>query len=187
VSTESLRTGGTADVGSPPKRNLRTVALDEAKNFFGIFIYLFIVFGLLSLHAWVVLSAQNISYRFYGIALINALVLSKVILLAEGFKFADRFKNLPLAYPVAYKAMAFTALLFVAYVVEEVLVGLWHGKSLAESVPAIGGGTIAGWLAVALIMCVSLVPFFAFREMTRAIGRPQFYALCFTGRLKAAR
>ena len=54
------------------------------KSFVAIFIYLFIVFGLLSLHAWVVLSTQNISYRFYGLALINALVLSKVILVAEG-------------------------------------------------------------------------------------------------------
>jgi hypothetical protein len=186
VSIETLRAGGTANVGGRQKRSLKTAALDEAKNFIGIFIYLFIVFGLLSLHAWVVLSTQNISYRFFGIALINALVLSKVILLAEGFKFADRFKNKPLVYPVAYKAIAFTALLFVAYVVEEVLVGLWHGKSLVASVPAIGGGTISGWLAVALIMCVALVPFFAFREMARTIG-PQFYALCFTGRPKAAR
>ena len=187
MSTESLRASGTADVGTPPKRNLKTAALHEARSFVGIFVYLFIVFGLLSLHAWVVLSTQSISYRFYGLALINALVLSKVILLAEGFNFAERFKNQPLIYPVAYKAIAFTALLFVAYVVEEVLVGLWHGKSLVESVPAIGGGSIGGWLAVAVIMCVALIPFFAFREMTRVIGRPQFYALCFTGRLKAAR
>ena len=114
MSTESLRASGTAVAGSPPKRNLKTAALDEAKTFVGIFIYLFIVFGLLSLHAWVVLSTQNISYRFYGLALINALVLSKVILVAEGFKFAERFKGQPLAYPVAYKAIAFTALLFVA-------------------------------------------------------------------------
>ena len=187
MSTESLRASGSTDVVSPPKRNLKTAALDEAKSFVGIFIYLFIVFGLLSLHAWVVLSAENISYRFYGMALINALVLSKIILLAEGFRFADKFKNQPLVYPVAYKAIAFTALLFAAYVVEEILVGLWHGKSLAESFPAIGGGTIGEWLAAALIMCIALIPFFAFREMTRVIGRPQFYALCFTGRLKAAR
>jgi hypothetical protein len=51
----------------------------------------------------------------------------------------------------------------------------------------IGGGTIGEWLAAALIMCIALIPFFAFREMTRVIGRPQFYGLCFTGRLKAAR
>ena len=59
--------------------------------------------------------------------------------------------------------------------------------SASARFPAIGGGTIGEWLAAALIMCVALIPFFAFREMTRAIGRPQFYALCFTGRLKAAR
>jgi hypothetical protein len=86
-----------------------------------------------------------------------------------------------------YKSIAFTVFLLVAYVVEEVLVGPFHGKSLTESIPAIGGGTIGGGFAVALIMCIALIPFFAFREMTRAIGRPQFYALCFTGRLKAVR
>jgi hypothetical protein len=118
VSAESLRASGTADFGSPPKRNLKTAAPDEAKSFVEIFVYLFIVFGLLSLHAWVVLSAESISYRFSGMALINALVLSKIILLAEGFRFADKFKNQPLIYPVAYKAVAFTALLFAAYVVE---------------------------------------------------------------------
>ena len=133
MSTESLRARGAADVAAAQKRSLKTAVLDEAKSFIGIFIYLSIVFGLLSLHEWVVLSSQNINYRFYGIALINALVLSKVILLAEGFKFADRFKNKPLAYSVVYKSIAFTVLLFVAYVVEEVLVGLFHGKSSTES------------------------------------------------------
>ena len=50
VSTESLRASGSTDVVSPPKRNLKTAALDEAKSFVGIFIYLFVVFVLESKH-----------------------------------------------------------------------------------------------------------------------------------------
>jgi hypothetical protein len=58
-------------------------------------------------------------------------------------EFADRFKGRPLVYPVA-KAIAFTALLLVAYVVEEVLVGLWHGKGLPSPFRRLAGGRLAG-------------------------------------------
>jgi hypothetical protein len=73
----------------------------------------------------------------------------------------------------------FGMLLVVAYVVEEVGVGLIRGKSLAESRPDLGGGTLAGIAAIAVIMCVALVLFFAFKEIrTRlwrsGIRRPDF-------------
>ena len=71
-------------------------ALEEGKQFLGIFIYLAIVFGMFVLHEWLVLSQEHINYRFYGIAFINALVLAKILLLAEHFHFAEQFKNKPL-------------------------------------------------------------------------------------------
>jgi hypothetical protein len=68
-------------------------------------------------------------------------------------------------------------LLVVAYIVEEVIVGLFHGKSLAESFPQIAGGGLIGPLTIGAILCVALVPFFAFREIARAIGEVEFRAL----------
>ena len=72
-------------------------------------------------------------------------------------------------------------LLVVAYIVEEVGVGLIRGKSLAESRPDLGGGTLAGIAAIAVIMCVALVLFFAFKEIRRAYGGAGFDALIFRG------
>ena len=51
-------------------------ALEEGKQFLGIFLYLAVVFGMFVLHEWLVLSKENIGYRFYGIAFINALILA---------------------------------------------------------------------------------------------------------------
>jgi hypothetical protein len=65
------------------------------------------------------------------------------------------------------------------------VIGTFHGKSLAEGPPQIGGGTLGGWLVA--IMFAALIPFFAFREMGGVIGWPQLNALCFTRRLRAAR
>jgi len=74
MSIQSTRTAIAEDEAAPGKgrRSLKTIALDEAKEFVGIFAYLLVVFGLFVLHEWVVLSSNHIGYRFYGFALINA-------------------------------------------------------------------------------------------------------------------
>ncbi|MGC1179960.1 MAG: hypothetical protein WA884_13310 [Methyloceanibacter sp.] len=173
--------------GNKRKRPVKQILLDEAKKFIGIFVYLVIVFGLFVLHEWVVLSNQHISYRFYGFALINALVLAKIILVAEGLHFADRFREKPLAYPIVYKSLAFTILLICAYIAEEIIVAMLHGKTAVQGMPDIGGGTIGGFTSVAIIMCVALIPFFAFREISRVFGEAELHALVFTRGTKAAR
>ena len=87
------------------------------------------------------------------------------------------FEDKPLIYLIAYKSIAFTVLLVAAYIVEEIAVGLFHGKTAAESFPEIGGGGIVGVLTVGAIMGIALVPFFSFREIARAIGQAEFRAL----------
>ena len=64
-----------------------------------------------------------------------------------------------------------------SYIAEETAVGLFHGKSAAESVPQIGGGGLVGMLTIGVIMCIALVPFFAFREIARTVGAAEFRAL----------
>jgi len=59
---------------------------------------------------------------------------------------------------------------------------LLKGKSLAHSAPELGGGTAAGILAIAVIMCVALFPFFAFKEIRRVYGDVEFNSLVFKGR-----
>ena len=65
----------------------------------------------------------------------------------------------------------------VSYIVEEIVVGLFHGMGIAESFPKVGGGGLVGVLTVGAILCIALVPFFAFREIARAIGEAEFRAL----------
>src|SRR5713101_1766585 len=120
MRNEPLQTARAEDEASPSKRNVKAIVLDEVKEFIGIFAYLLVVFGLFVLHEWIVLSDHHIGYRFYGFALINALILAKIILVAEGLHFADGIKEKPLVYPIVYKSLAFTVLLICAYIAEEV-------------------------------------------------------------------
>jgi hypothetical protein len=165
----------------PPSRvhQIKEVALAELKSFIGIFVYLWIVFMVFLIHEWVVLANNGISFRFYGLAAINALVLAKIMLIAEKLRFAERFEKGPLIYPILYKSGLFTILLLLAYVVEDVLVGVIRGGGVAASMPRIGGGMALGFIAVAIVMCVALMPFFAFREIGRAVGPAAFRSLIF--------
>ncbi len=153
----------------PPKPTLTNRVLAEAKKFAGIFTYLWVVFIVLLLHEWIVLSEKHIGFGFYGVAAINALILAKIMLVAEHFGFGERLKETPLIYPIAYKTIAFTTLLFAAYILEAMLVGWFHGKGVLAGVPSLGGSALSG-LALWLIFCVALLPYFAFKEMERAVG-----------------
>jgi len=179
VSKDMVGTATGADATESRSEKAKRVVREEAIQFFGIFLYLAIVFGMFVLHEWVVLSAQHVNFRFYGLALINALVLAKILLVAQHLHFAEQFRGKPLAIPIAYKSVAFTILLFVAYVVEEILIGLFHGKTVAEGIPTIGDGTAKGWLVIALIMSLALVPFFAYIEIGRALGTSELRTLLF--------
>ncbi len=127
----------------------------------------------------IIMGKEHINFASHGFALINAVVLGKVLLVAEDMNFADRFKDSPLVFPVVYKALAFSILFVVFHIAESMLVGVFHGRGAVESFPAIGGGTLEGFLCVIAIIFVSLVPFFAFREIGRVIGEDRLWALLF--------
>ncbi len=160
-----------------PKPTLRARLLNEARQFLAIFAYLWLVFLVFLVHEWIVLAGHNIGFRFYGLAALNALVLGKIMLIAENMRFAERFHDRPLIVPVAYKSVAFSVLLMGAYILEEIGLGLYHGKTAAESFPQIGGGGVVTILCVTALMAVALVPFFAFREIARVVGEAEFRTL----------
>ncbi len=162
----------------PPKPTLKERVLQEVRKFAGIFIYLWVVFTVLLAHEWVVLSENHISFKFYGLAALNALVLAKIMLIADNVRFAERLKGMPLVYPILYKAVAFTTLLFAAYVLEEMLMGGIFGAGFLASVPDVGGG-FGGAFVLWLIFCIALVPFFAFKELERVVGPAAFLKLLF--------
>jgi hypothetical protein len=71
-------------------------------------------------------------------------LLAKVMLTGEIFHLGDNLKHKPLIYPIVFKSAVFSILLISFYIIEEVLMGLWDGKSVAESIPAIAGGGLKG-------------------------------------------
>jgi len=165
---------------SERRRSLKEKVIHEVKQLFFMFFYLWMVCGLFVLNQTVVLGERNIGYTaVHGVALVNALVLAKVMLIAEDVRFANRFENRALIYPILLKACAFAVLFIVAYALEKVVVGLVAGETASASLPYLGADTLKGLFCVWAIMFVSLIPFFTIREIARVIGGRELWNLVF--------
>jgi hypothetical protein len=176
TTSASLRTKG----GSAQGHNLKAKAAEEARKFVVLFLYLWVLFGVFVLNQGIVLREQGIGFTAQGFAIINALVLAKVMLLFEAFDPGRWLRRRPLIYPILYEALLLTLLFIVVHILEKVIEGLFHGKSIAESLPSIGGGGLAGLLSAAVIMFVALVPFFGFRNLSLVLGPDKLRSLLFS-------
>ena len=65
------------------------------------------------------------------------------------------------------------------FFVESVVVGVWHGNTVIDSVPPLLGWNPKGLLAVGFTCFVLLLPFFGFREIARVMGRTEMRTLLF--------
>jgi hypothetical protein len=157
------------------------VAGHELKRFLVMFLYLWVLFGLFVLYETVVLRERGVHFAPHGFAFFNALVLAKVMLIAEDLNLGGRLQPRPLIYPIVQESFLLTVLFIVVHVVEKVVIGLIHGEDLSASVPSIGGGGIEGLLCVAMILFVSLIPFFAFRRVSRELGPGRLRAMMLGG------
>lgn len=157
-------------------------AIAELKAYWLIVLYLWLFLGSFTIYRRLILAEADDPYLHYGIAVIEALVIAKVILIGRLFGFSRHFEERPLIVPVLYKSALFGVLVLLFGVVEHLVKGLLHKESLAaivEGMVAVGGHEL---LARVLMVIVAFVPFFAFGELGRVIGTEKLMALFFAKR-----
>jgi hypothetical protein len=149
----------------------------QQKEFLAMFIYLWLILALFAIHRSIILAEQHLNYQAQGFAIVNALILAKVMLIGEDLNLGNRFREKPLVHSILYKSLVFAVFFICFHIFEEVVVGVFRGKTVAQSLPTIGGGSLQGIVSVGAIVFVSLVPFFAFREIGRVIGKRELWSL----------
>ena len=167
---------------SDVRQHLKQKVVHETREYLIIALYLFVVFALLIIHKSMILGEHHIDYTLHGLALINALVLAKFILVAQDLGFGDWFGDAPLIYPTFLKSFMFAVVLACFKIVEDFLVGKLHGKSFQESIADFGGGTWKGVVTLSALGCVMLVPFFGYTELRRIFGSDRLFGIFFRPR-----
>jgi hypothetical protein len=161
-------------------RHLKDKVLRETVRFAQMFAYLLAMFILFQLHEYAVLANHQISYARWGFALVNALVLAKVMLVAEDLRLGAWRRHRRPIHAILFRSALFAIIFLIFDIAEKVLVGAVRGHSIAESLPAYGGGGLTGTVVVGIIVSVALIPFFAVEEISRAMGRGEFAKLLFS-------
>jgi hypothetical protein len=123
------------------KRTLKERIFQEFKEVVPMFLYLWLLFALFTYHEAIVLARHGISFKPFGLAFVNAFVFAKVMLVAEKLRIGTRFRKKAPVFPIFYKSFLFAVTFICFNLVEEVVIGLWKGKTIAESLPMIGGGS----------------------------------------------
>jgi hypothetical protein len=164
----------TKDVAA--RSELKAKAKHELKELVMIFLYLAFFFCALTTYTMLLMDEFHVRYWSYAFALINALVITKVIMIGEYAKVGRRYEARPLFVSSIYKAFLFGLLVFGFHILEEAIKRLVHGSNPAKAPHGIRMDELAGRCIV--IFC-TFIPLFAFREFRRVLGEDKFHALLF--------
>ena len=166
-----------ASPSDKPRPGLKERAIGTGKKALVMMFYLWAFLAVLNLHKTVVLQQQHIDYNGLGWGLINAVILVKVMLVADDLKLGTRFRHKSLIYHTLYASFWFAVVLVSFHILEGAVMALVRNKPLSDSLADIGAGDLRGVLAIGAIAFVGLIPFFLFRSIGRVVGEEQLWGL----------
>lgn len=149
---------------------LKERAKEELRAFLILTLYLWVFLGAFTIYRRLLSAEEGIPYLHYGISLIEALVIAKVILIADLFKFTRRFQDRRLIVPVLYKSLLFFVLIVVFGLLEHLAGGWFRGEGPWGGLQALKAVGAAELEARMLVLVIALVPLFAFTEIARVLG-----------------
>ena len=142
-------------------------------------VYLTLVFASFTVYQRLVLASHGITYTNYWFALIEGLILGKVIMVGGMLHIGRGLEAKPLIFSTLYKTVVFTILVAGFKVIEYAVKGLFAGEGIAGGLAEFAekGNDIV--VANSLVVFIALIPFFAFKELGRVVGRKKIAALFF--------
>jgi hypothetical protein len=159
---------------------LATKLKHELRDLIPTIVFFFVAFQLLAVTDALILRQYNIHTSAFLAATVAALVVAKVVLIADHLPLINRFPRRPLIYNVGWKtAIYFVASLAVRYA--EHFIHFWrHSASAGEANRRLFDEVVwPHFWAVQLWMLVLLLVYCSFRELVRAVGRDRIIRIFF--------
>jgi hypothetical protein len=161
------------------KEKLKKKIFRELAEYWINVAYLSLMFSAFTQYRRLLLAAHDIIYTNYGVAVIEALVLAKVIMIGDVLRLARGLEHKPLMYSTLYKSVVFSLFVGAFTLIEQMIRGLWSGKGFTGGLIDYFGKGHHELLAGCLVTFVTFIPFFAFRELRRVLGEGKIWALFF--------
>ena len=152
----------------------------ELHGLIPVIVFFFITFQLLALTEALILKQYGISVSVFLTATVKALVVAKVVLIADHFPLVNRFPEKPLSYNVVWKTtIYFTALIAFRYA--EHFIHFWRetGNVVEANRRMVHDIVWPHFWVVQLWLLILLLVYCAFRELVRALGRERIIRMFF--------
>jgi hypothetical protein len=173
-------------LSSEKKAHMKEKAIEETWKLMLYTGYLAMVFVAFANYRRLILAEYQISYLHYGYAVVEAVVLAKIVLIGEALGVGERLSaGRPLIFAALFKSVLFALLAAVFAVLEHLVEGAIHHKDLATIWTDIVSKGADEMLARALVTVVAFIPFFAIWELQRLFPAQSFFDLIFKERPKA--
>ena len=158
---------------------LKQKIFGELKTYWVNVLYITLFLSIFTNYRRLMLAHYQIAYKDYGISVIKALVLAKIILVAEHLRLGKGFENKPLIIPTMYKSFLFTICVAVLSVIEFMIRAFLKTKGFSGVQDMFMRCFSYEWFAGMLVAFAVFIPFFAIRELGRVLGRGKISELFF--------
>jgi hypothetical protein len=162
-----------AEPGAP---TFKQKAKHEFIDYLWISLYLALLFCALSTYSMLLLRKYEVSYLNYTFAIINALIVGKVILIGKMMHLGRKAEAKPLYQAVLYKSFVYGLLIFVFHIIEEFIKRLIHHKPFGTAFEEI---KLDELITRSIVLCFAFLPLFAFMELQRVFGEKELHSLFF--------
>lgn len=153
--------------------------LREMIGYFINVIYLAVFFAAFAWYRRFILAAYKIEYYDYGVAIIEALILAKVVWIGEILHIVRDREDKPLIYPTIKKAFIFTIFVGIFDVFEHMIGGAIRGIGVKAALAKLVSEGKYEWFSRCIVVFCAFIPFFAFRELARQMGEGKLWKLFF--------
>ena len=167
---------------------LRLVIAREVKEVISPTVFFFVGFNVILFSKRLMLADYLIAYAGFLVATTSALIVGKVVLIADKMPILRRFDYAPLAYPILFKALAYTAFVAVARLLEAFIHYLMQGGALGSGgfvEEVLGNFSWSRFIAIQLWIGVLFLIYVTARELNELFGDGELFRILFRRRSSA--
>jgi hypothetical protein len=164
------------------KRDWKKILIHELVEYWINVAYLAVVFAVFTNYRRIILAAYDIEYTHYWVAVIEALILAKVIMIGAILRLGRGLEGRPLIIPTIYKTVVFTLFVAVFTLLEHAIKGLFTGQGFMGGIVEYFEKGPHDFVAGALMLFVAFIPFFGVKELGRVLGTEKIQELFFRKR-----
>ena len=174
---DEIRDGGTPEAAEERPAGLKRRVLAEMIEYYFDFLYLAFFLVAFNFYRRLILAEYDITYMNYGIPLLEAAALAKIIMIGDMVPMGHGFQRRPLIIPTVARSVLFAFYVLIFALIEHTVSGLLHGQGWLAGILEIESNGHDELLAKSVIVFAAFVPFFAFKELEKVLGKERLRSL----------